>query len=133
MVETDLVDLLTAASVGVFGTNMFYGAKAVIPPGAGPFLSIIMTGGMPPSRIQSQIQPPAYQQPGAQVTVRGTSYAALKTMLFAAYGALNVRNTEINSRWYLSISPKQEPFDMDQDELGRLKFAFNVEIIAQGA
>jgi hypothetical protein len=130
MVVDDLVTLLTT-SIG--GVTIFTGTKAVLPTsGDTPFLQVILTGGMAPSRVQNQVQPPAFQQPGAQITARGTVPATTWALIDQAYAALNVRNTTVNSRRYLEISPKQEPFDRGQDPQGRLMLTFNVNVITIG-
>jgi hypothetical protein len=134
VIENDLLALLVAASVGVANTTIFIGAKAALPPqtAPAPFMSLKMTGGMTPERTQNTTQPAAFQQPGAQIVARAPSYAAAKAMAYAAYAALNVRNTIVNSRWYREISPRQEPADTGQDEFGRQMFTFNIRIITQG-
>lgn len=91
----EIVDLLVAAVVGTYGSNIFATAKAIIPVGDGPFLSIIETGGSPPGYIHN-LATPAYQYPSAQVLVRASTYAAARTMARAAYNALaSVANTTI--------------------------------------
>lgn len=92
----EIVGLLVTAGVGVFGTNIFASSKANIPSGAGPFLSIVETGGTAPERTQNEIGPPAYTRPSAQITVRATKYSEARTMARAAYNALvGVRNTNV--------------------------------------
>lgn len=97
-VEEELVKVLTAASVGVSGTNIFSSSKAVIPITSDDtaILSVRVTGGFAPERRQNVVSPPAYPRPNAQILVRSVSYVAARTMARAAYLALAaVRNVDI--------------------------------------
>lgn len=92
----EIVGLFVTAGVGTYGTDIFAGSKANIPSGAGPFLSMIETGGVAPERTQNEIGPPAYQRPSAQITVRATKYSEARAMARAAYNALvGVRNANV--------------------------------------
>lgn len=93
----EIINLLQTAGVGVFGTNIFASSRANLPTGNGPFLSIIPTTGMSPMNTQNDINPPAYQRPGAQIVVRARSYVAAESMARAAYTALvGIRNQTVN-------------------------------------
>lgn len=92
----ELVEVLVLAGVGVYGTNIFISSKAVIPPGNGPYLSIVATGGLDGIRIQNDVSGPAYERPSAQIVVRAQSAAAAEAMSRAAYAALvGVRNQNV--------------------------------------
>lgn len=92
----EIVTILEDAGVGTYGTDIFDSSKADIPTGAGPYLSIIETGGAPPERTQNSVSTPAYPQPTAQLVVRATDYTDARTMARAAYNALApIRNTDI--------------------------------------
>ena len=98
----ELVAILVAASVGVYGTTIFATSKAVIPvTEAGTstaLLSIRETGGIAPRKTQNKISPPAYQRPGAQIVVRSHDPAAARAMAYAAYVALGaIRNQTITA------------------------------------
>lgn len=94
----ELVKLLTDAGVGTFGTNIFASTSAEIPVGAGPYLSIVETGGTSPERTQNSVAVPAYQRPTAQLVVRASTYSAARTMARAAYNALvGVRNQTVTA------------------------------------
>jgi hypothetical protein len=128
--EDDLIVRLVARGVGVYGTSIFVSSKAIIPDGAGPYLSITATGGAGPLRTQNAVATPAYQRPSAQLVARATTYAAAKTMARAAYDALvGVRNEAINGVYYREINPVQEPFDLGLDVRGRACSAFNVSCV----
>lgn len=83
----ELVAILVAAGVGVEGVNIFATAKATIPAGPGPFLSIRPTGGTAPEGTHND-GPGAYRRPGAHILVRASTWAAAETMARAAYDAL---------------------------------------------
>lgn len=92
----ELVEVLVLAGVGVYGTNIFISSKAVIPPGNGPYLNIVATGGLTGIRTHNDVTGPAYERPSAQVTVRAQSAAAAEAMCRAAYAALvGVRNQNV--------------------------------------
>jgi hypothetical protein len=93
----ELKAILVTASVGVFGATIFISPLAQIPTTENDtaILSIRETGGPAPERTHNQISPSAYQRPTAQIVVRSHSYLAAKAMAYAAYAALNIRNTEV--------------------------------------
>ena len=91
----EIVRVLTDASVGTYGTNIFISEMAKIPTGNGPYLTVNETGGFRGLRIHDQAKP-AYPRPGAQIVVRATTYDAARTMARAAYNALAVvKNTAV--------------------------------------
>jgi len=123
----DIGAYLVAEGVGVLATNIYISSKAPIPPGDGPFLSIIETGGSGPDRTQNSVLQNAYENPSAQILVRGKSYVAARAKLRLAYNAfVKVRNQTINGTWYLWMRPQQEFIDLGLDETGRARVAFNV-------
>jgi len=118
---------LVSQSVGVTGSNIFLGSKAVIPTGSGPFLSLIETGGTGATRVHN-IAGPSTQRPTAQVLVRAGSYQAARTMSKAAYDALNgVWNTTLSGTFYQKITARQEPTDIGLDGSGRVMVVFNID------
>jgi len=93
----ELLAILVAASVGTENVDIFWSSKNVIPDGAGPYLSIMATGGVAGLRTQNVISGPAYERPTAQITARASTPAAAEAMSRAAYAALlNVRNTDVS-------------------------------------
>jgi hypothetical protein len=124
----DLGAVLIEHGVGTPGLNMFYSTRALIPPGVGPYIILIATGGMAPDYVQNDTTGPAYQHPGAQVLTRGGDPQATMAKALAAYYALaGVCNRYINGNWYLSIKPTQEPRDIGEDDTGnRVQIVFNV-------
>ena len=118
---------LVAQGVGTVGSNIFLGSKAVIPVGAGPYLTLTETGGSAPTRVHNEA-PAHTQRPTAQIAVRAQSYLTARTMAKAAYLALDgVFNTTISSVFYQSITARQEPTDIGLDELKRPMVVFNIE------
>jgi hypothetical protein len=123
----DLATKLVAAGVGVLGTSLFLSSKAIIPAGAGPYLTLTETGGSGPTRIQNQSSA-ATERPTAQVAVRASTYAVARAKAKAAHTALDgIWNTTINGTVYLRIVARQEPTDIGQDEAGRVVVVFNLE------
>lgn len=96
----EIIGLLVAAGVGVFGTSIFGGRKSKLPdpedhePNA--ILTIIATGGATPERTHNEISPPAYQRPSAQIVARASSQSAARAMAWDAYNALvGIRNQTV--------------------------------------
>lgn len=118
---------LAAQGVGVVGTNIFKGSKALIPDGPGPYLSLTETGGSGPTRIHN-VATAHTQRPTAQIAVRAQSYLAARTMIKAAYLALDgVFNTSLSGVFYQKITARQEPTDLGLDALGRPLLVFNID------
>jgi hypothetical protein len=123
----DLASVLVAAGVGVEGASLFLTAAAVIPTGAGPYLTLSETGGVAPTRVQNS-RPPNTQRPTVQVLTRGAP-VAMRAMAKAAYFALDgIFNTTINGVFYLSVTARQEPTEMGLDANNRLQCVFNLNI-----
>lgn len=93
----ELVAILEAAGVGEHKVNIFVGANALIPPGAGPFLSVVSTSGTAPLGTHND-GPGAYRRPGARILVRAEKASAAEAMARAAYDALiGTRNQELSA------------------------------------
>lgn len=91
----ELLALLVNANVGVVGTDMFESSAFAIPK-TGRYLTIIETGGLPDDETQNDIATPAYERPGAQITVRAATKPAAWAMVRAAHKALGrVRNVNV--------------------------------------
>jgi hypothetical protein len=92
----EIVSILETATVGTFGVDISHGKKHVVPEGAGPFLSIIQTGGTTPLRTHNEITTPAYQRPAAQLVARAATTPAALAMAQDAYEALvGIRNVAV--------------------------------------
>ena len=128
MLLDELAARLVAQSVGVKGSSIFLGSKAVIPDGDGPYLTLIETGGSGPTRVQNYTSAHT-QRPTVQVAVRARSYLVARTMAKNAYDALDgVFNTTLSGVFYQSITARQEPTDIGVDGKERPLIVFNVEI-----
>ncbi len=125
----DIATQLTAEGVAALGVDLRASTKAAVRVMASgrASLHIIATGGSSPDNTHNSVITPAYINPSAQLVSRADDYKTAETMAFAAYFALyKVRNQFINSGWYQSIKPLQEPFDGGVDERGQVKVVFNV-------
>lgn len=118
---------LVTEGVGTSGTTIFLSSKAVIPPGVGPYLTVIETGGSGPTRRQN-LSSAATHRPTAQIVVRAMSYPAARTMAQAAYDALDgIWNEVLSGTQYISVTARQEPTDIGLDGAGRAMVVFNVD------
>jgi hypothetical protein len=91
----ELLTLLVNANVGTPGTDIFESSAFAIPK-TGRYMTIIETGGMPDDETQNAVADPAYERPGAQITVRAATKPAARAMAAAARRALRVRNVNVN-------------------------------------
>jgi len=131
----DLIFIFEAAGLGLIytgaGRNIFKGSKAVIPStGTGPWVSIILTGGdgdegthnLSPTTI-------AYERPSAQIVCRAEAYEDAEDLAHALYLVLSFVNTFVNGTWWRICTPKQEPFDLGTDSVGKPRVAFNIDCV----
>lgn len=127
MFADEIAARLVTAGIGVLGTTLFIGSKAVLPAGAGPLTTIVETGGSGSTYVQNQAAA-ATKRPTAQVTCRATSYAAARTKAAAALAALDgVWNTTLSGTFYLKVTARQQPTDIGLDDAGRVILAFNID------
>lgn len=123
----DIAAKLATDGVGVIGTTLFTSSKAVIPTGAGPYITLMETGGVAPTRTQNQ-NGAATVRPSVQIVVRALSYQAARAKAKAAYDALDGQfNVVLNGTMYLKITARQEPTDTGLDEAGRPRVTFNLD------
>ncbi len=124
----EIKDRLVAQGVGTFGTNIFIGAKAVIPTGDGPYLSLIETGGSGSAKTQNDT---GTQRPSMQLVARAITEPLARTMLKAAYDALGgvngLYNTTISGVFYLSITARNDIAETGLDDPGRTMLSFNID------
>lgn len=112
----DMITLLEADSVGVFGQTLFTSSKSappapVLPNGSGT-ITIVETDGTSADRTHNAVIRPAIVRPGAQIVCRAPNYDAAKALAHLAIDVyVQVKNQWVNSGWYLEIVPRQEPFD----------------------
>ena len=84
--EEELVKVLSDASLATLGTDTFIGPAAVVPVGAGPFMTVIDTGGREPLETHDGLD---YERLSAQVTVRASKYRTARTRALAIWRALD--------------------------------------------
>jgi len=129
-VTDEIAAKLVASGIGVLAKSIFIGSRTALPNGAGPYLSLIETGGYLPIRTHNSTSVPAYQRPSFQIICRAATYPAARLMCQNAYDALaGVKNVVLSGTWYLEISPIQELMDLGLDETGRARVAFNIDVI----
>lgn len=124
----EIAATLVGAGVGDLNVDIFLGRKSSIPQGAGPYLSLIETGGTGPTRIQNQAGA-ATQRPTAQILVRANRYPDARAMCKAAYDVLDgIFNTTLGGTFYLKVTARQEPTDLGLEEgTARAMVAFNID------
>lgn len=134
-----MIKLLVDNGVVAAG-SVFQSTHAKIPAGDAATITLIEYGGPAPLVMHRSDSNPAYEFPTAQVFARGGSHAQVRALAQAAYLRLSRdpstsatsilqrpwRNVTINGVYYVWISPRQQPFDMGPDDVGRLKIGFNL-------
>jgi len=80
-----LVKLLEDAALATFGTNCWIGSHSSVPDGAGPFITVVATGGGPTDLYQNGAE---YERLSAWIVVRAATYAAAEDRALAAWRAL---------------------------------------------
>lgn len=121
---------LVAQGVGAINTVLFLGAKAIIPTGDGPYITLSATGGMQAAGTQNDT---ATERPSVQLLARATSYPIAEAKLTDAYNALGgangLHNLLLSGVWYVSVKARQPVTDMmQQDEQGRAMLVFNIDV-----
>lgn len=127
----DLIVLCEGAELGLtYGTTLFKGPKAQIPNGAGPYVSLIRTGGLGSEGTHNSIEEPAYERPTAQVIARATDYDIAEAMAQSLYDLMwPIQNQFINGTWWRVLNVRSEPFDLPPDDKGRPRIAFNIDCV----
>jgi hypothetical protein len=127
---SDLIYLIQTANLGTEGIDIFKGAKAVIPTGDGPYISLIVTPGLTPEGTHNLTSVPAYVRPSAQVVVRAKQSDVAEARARALWELLYpVRDRLVNGTWWRSVTLVQEPFDLGLDDVGRPRWAFNMSVV----
>jgi hypothetical protein len=120
-ISVKIIALGYATQVGV---DIFLTSKAKIPAGAGPYISIVETGGMGSEKTHST----RYPRPGVQILVRAREASVARAKAKAMHAALDgLYNVTINGTKYQRIVAVQDVMDQRVDETGRPRFAFNLE------
>ena len=128
MFAEDLIYLFERGNIGVYGRTLFKGSKARIPAGPGPFTSVIETGGSKAEGTHND-GPQAYIHPSAQLVFRAEEYDVARAKARDAYSLLSgVMNQFVNGTWWRDVTIVQEPFDLQEDEVGRARVVFNIDV-----
>lgn len=91
--EENIVSILSSAGHATLGTDTFIGPLSIIPAGAGPFTSIIDTGGQSPDEIHNGQR---HERLSCQIIIRASSYTAARTRAQAIWRVLDgLRNVTI--------------------------------------
>lgn len=131
MVAADIATVLASAGLGVGGTTILAGRAATIP-GAGPCISIVETSGV--GSVMSHDARRLIRRPSAQIACRAATPEAARALAEAAHRACaDIVNTTIGTRFYLSLAPRQEPYELEPDAHGRARLVFNVQARFQEA
>ncbi len=87
--ERELAKILSDASLGILGTDIFIGTESILPKtGDGPFITIIDTGGSEPESIHNQAAM-TYEHLSAQIVVRAKNYDPAKDRALAVWRELD--------------------------------------------
>lgn len=122
----EIASRLVSQGVGTINADIFRSSSARIPAGAGPYITIIETGGTGPTRVHNSASA-STQRPSAQLVTRAASYEDARAKARLAYLALDgVHNTTLSGTFYQSIDAIQEPTDIGLDGSGRVMLAFNI-------
>lgn len=126
----ELISILVDAGVGTFPGTIVASSKGRIPTGAGPFISVITTGGSGPEGTHNSTQKPAYERPTAQIVVRANDYEVAATRAQLAYNTLfPIRNQFIQGTWWRQVTMLQSiPGDIGPDDAGRAQLSFNISV-----
>jgi len=84
--EQELVKLLTTAGLATFGTDTFIGPGSDPPSGAGPYITIIDTGGRAPDETHNGS---IYERLSAQIVIRAVDYQVARTRALAVWRELH--------------------------------------------
>lgn len=126
----DLIVYGVAAGLGTAGTTIFKGSGAIYPVGDGPYVTLIETGGSGPEGTHNSLITPAYVRPSVQFVARGKVYDTVRAKLVQWYNLVfDIRNQTINGTYWRQVVIVQEPFDLPPDSAGRVRLAFNANVV----
>jgi hypothetical protein len=125
----EIASRIVLEGAGVLGVDLFLSSKVNIPPGDGPFTSIIETGGTAPRRTHNNT---ATQRPSAQILVRASTYPSARARAQQVYDALGgdngLYNLSLLGTFYQQITSVQNLTDLGLDELARVRIVFNINV-----
>lgn len=126
MIYQDIVPILEAASVGTFGTSLFWGELPSDPPtDADPMVGVYENPG--PGGVYAK-DGRATEEGRLQVLARSESYATAMQKALDVYNLLDDLRTVTNTTSYY-FRALQIPFDVGaQDEVGRTVISCNYQL-----
>lgn len=121
---------LVDRGVAVMDENVFIGSDVVLPPGPGPFITVMETAGRGPIPVHNA---KALRQPALQLTVRGDLMSDVEPLVELSYDALGgdpqIANELIGDVFFLWMRPASDIFSLPNDAEGRVRLAFNVNFL----
>lgn len=127
----DVVFLLEEAELGVYGSQIFLGAKAVLPIGDGPYISIIPTVGLDDEGTHNvSATGIAYERPSATLVTRALNFDDAYDTSIRAREYLNFVNRFVNRTWWRLCRPKGMPHELNSpDDKGRTRIVFTIDSV----
>lgn len=127
MFVDDLIALFVEAGLGLPGTDLLIGPRAVVNSTIAT-LTVVATGGTSPMGTHNSVDAPAYVRPSAQIVCRAPTLTLAEAKIQLAYNALyKVRNRFVNGVWYVQIKINQEPFPIAEDDNNLVRLVFNID------
>lgn len=126
----DIIFLFEGANLGLsYGSNVFKGAKAKIPKGSGPFVSLIRTGGSGTEGTHNSVDVPAYERLSGQVLVRASDYEVAEALADQLHDLMwAVMNQLINGTYWRQLNVR-DVFELPLDDQERPRLAFNFDCV----
>jgi hypothetical protein len=131
MLLDDLGSYLQAQGVATLQATLFKGGipmDSSEAPVDDAIMALVETAGLPPFHVHN-IQAASFEQPTAQIIVRGApyDYAEARTRAQAAFLALDgLSNVTLSGTFYLFVQALQSPFSLHMDQMGRPVIVFNI-------
>ena len=120
MLLNDIGGYLATYSVGTVGTSIFLGDMPETPDS---LVALFEYAGDPPDDTHDGKH---YENPGLQVRVRGTSYAAARAKIAAVEDLLHtLANQSFSGTNYVFIRAVQSPFSLGRDQKKRIELVQN--------
>ena len=113
---------------GTTGSTIFVNTRPNAPDN---LVTVFGYAGAPPLRTHDTS---GNEQPGIQVYVRNTSAGTARSTIGSIFDALDgIKNTTIDTRYFINILANQSPIPLGKDENGRTQYAVNfITIVRRG-
>lgn len=123
----EIANRLINQNVGLTASSIFFGSKAPLPAGDGPYITLTETGGTGAARMHNS----STERPTLQIYTRAKSAKTARAVARAAYDALGgpdgLYNLTLDGVTYVKIVARQEPTDVGADDIGRVCYSFNID------